>query len=114
MRKVRFHPEADTEMVEASVYYESQQLDLGKRFLSSVQDGINKIQINPRLYPIVESDVRRCLTRTFPFGILFRLISDQIVIMAIMHLHRDPNYWKERRFERGGGANEGSAGASPS
>ncbi|MEK7175569.1 MAG: type II toxin-antitoxin system RelE/ParE family toxin [Patescibacteria group bacterium] len=100
MRKIYFHPEAETEMLKAAIYYESQQPDLGKRFLSCVQSGINGIQINPFLYPIIEFDhkisVRRCLTKTFPFGILFSLTSNQIIIMAIMNLHRNPNYWEER------------------
>jgi len=45
--RVRFHPEAETEMIEAAVYYEDRQADLGKRFLASVQDAINNIVINP-------------------------------------------------------------------
>lgn len=99
MKPICFHPEADSEMVDAAVWYESQQEDLGKRFLASVQDALNRIVVNPRLYPVVEADVRRCLTRTFPFGVLFRIKPDIIVIMAVMHLHRDPDYWKNRRFE---------------
>jgi toxin ParE1/3/4 len=65
--RVRLHPEAETEMIEAAAYYEDQQADLGKRFLASVQDAINSIRINPRLYPVVDLDVRRCLTKVFPF-----------------------------------------------
>ena len=38
MMKVQLHAEAETEMIEAAAYYESQQTDLGKRFLASVQD----------------------------------------------------------------------------
>ena len=38
----------------------------------------------------VELDVQRCLTRTFPFGVLFRVRTDEILIMVVMHLHRDP------------------------
>ncbi len=99
MMPIRFHPAAESEMIDAAVWYEAQQTDLGKRFLTSVQDALNRIKLNPELYPVVERDVRRCLTKTFPFGILFRTTSDMIVIMAVMHLHRDPSYWKNRRFK---------------
>ncbi len=34
MTPIRFHPEAESEMIAAALYYESQQKDLGKRFLS--------------------------------------------------------------------------------
>jgi hypothetical protein len=50
MIPIRFHPEADGEMMSAAKYYESQQKDLGKRFLASVQDALNRIQVNPLLY----------------------------------------------------------------
>ena len=99
MKPIRFHPDADAEMVDAAVWYESRQEDLGKRFLTAVQDTVNKIEINPELYPLVEGDVRRCLNRTFPFGVLFRVKTDAIEVMAVMHLHRDPDYWRNRRFE---------------
>ena len=96
MKAVRFHPDAESEMIEAAAYYETQQPDLGRRFLASVQDAVNRISVRPQLYPVVELDVRRCLTKTFPFGVLFRERPDKIVIMAVMHLHRDPDYWKHR------------------
>ena len=96
MKMVRFYPEAELEMSGAAAYYEAQQENLGKRFLTSVQDALNRIQITPLLYPVVELDVRRCVTKTFPFGILFRSLPEQIVVVAVMHLHRDPGYWKER------------------
>ncbi len=94
--KMIFHPEADAEVTAAAVYYEGQQENLGKRFLSSIEDGIARIRINPRLYPLIDEDVRRCLTRTFPFGILFRDRGDGIEIVAVMQLRRKPGYWKER------------------
>ena len=72
MKSVRFHPDAETEMMEAAAYYEAQQPKLGRRFLATVQDAANRIAVDPHHYPIVELDVRRCLTKIFPYGILFR------------------------------------------
>jgi plasmid stabilization system protein ParE len=96
MKGVRFHPDAEAELMDAAAYYESQLPDLGRRFLAAVQDAINRVAVNPRLYPIVELDVRRCLTKTFPFALLFREHAESFVVMAVMHLHRDPDYWKSR------------------
>lgn len=96
MIPIRFHPEADAEMMSAAKYYESQQKDLGKRFLASVQDALNRIQVNPLLYQEIETGVRRCLTMTFPFGVVFRIMPNQYVIIAVMHLHREPGYWNNR------------------
>jgi toxin ParE1/3/4 len=73
MKLVKFHGDAELELIAAAAYYENQKPALGRRFLISIQDAINRVLINPELYPIVDSNVRRCLVRTFPFGIIFRL-----------------------------------------
>ena len=76
MKPVRFHPEAEAELISAAVFYETQQQDLGKRFLASVQGALHRIQVNPHLYRELEVNVRRCLTMTFPFGVVFRIMPD--------------------------------------
>jgi toxin ParE1/3/4 len=96
MNNPKFYSAAQDDLIAAAAYYESQQPALGRRFLVSVQDAINRILVNPYLYPVVYMDVRRCLVRTFPFGIIFRVIKEKIVVLAVMHLHRDPDYWKAR------------------
>jgi toxin ParE1/3/4 len=96
MTPVLFHPQAEIELIAAASYYDSQQEDLGKRFLSALEDGISRIKINPHLFPLMVGDVRRCLVRTFPFGILFRYRNERIEIIAIMYLKRNPGYWQER------------------
>jgi hypothetical protein len=96
MKAIVFHAAAEIEMVEAAKYYENQQSDLGKRFLTSVQETLNRIQINPFLFPVVATDIRRGLTKTFPYGVLFQIRGEHIIIMAVMHLHRNPGYWKAR------------------
>ncbi|MDA8422117.1 MAG: type II toxin-antitoxin system RelE/ParE family toxin [Nitrospiraceae bacterium] len=96
MIPIRFHPEADAEMMSAAKYYETHQKDLGKRFFASVQDALNRIRVNPLLYQEIEAGVRRCLTMTFPFCVVFRIMPNQYIIIAVMHLHREPGYWKNR------------------
>ena len=96
MKPIRFHPEAEAEMIDAEQWYERQQANLGKRFLSTIQDSLNRIEFNPLLFPLIEEDVRRCLTKSFPFAVLFRIQPDFIAVIAVMHLRRDPDYWKNR------------------
>lgn len=51
MKPVLFHPDAENEVSAAASYYEGQQEDLGKRFLSCMEDGLSRIRMNPRLHP---------------------------------------------------------------
>lgn len=96
MNRICFHASAEAEMKAAALWYEEQQTELGKRFLSSVEDALSRIRLNPRLFPVVESDAQRCLTHTFPYGVVFKQIPDGIVIIAVMHLRQSPDYWKDR------------------
>ncbi|MCP4642512.1 MAG: type II toxin-antitoxin system RelE/ParE family toxin [bacterium] len=96
MRPAKFHPDAEAEMNDAASWYESRQPGLGKRFLTSVQDAVNRVQASPELYPVIEGNVRRCLTKVFPFGVLFLARSDCIIVIAVMHLRREPGYWQSR------------------
>ena len=96
MKPVKFHPDAKLEMIEAAKFYESQQNDLGKRFLEAVQSAVKHIQINPNLYQTIYENIRRCQTNIFPYGLIFREQPEHIEVIAVMHLHRKPTYWKER------------------
>ncbi|MGJ5632303.1 hypothetical protein [Nostoc sp. CALU 1950] len=42
-------------------------------------------------------DVRRCMTRKFPYGILYTIEQDYILVLAVMHCSREAGYWKSRR-----------------
>jgi hypothetical protein len=41
---------------------------------------------------------RRCLIAKFPYGVIYHYSpeQDEIVIVAIAHLHRRPDYWVSR------------------
>jgi toxin ParE1/3/4 len=45
---------------------------------------------------VIEEDVRRCLTRVFPYAVLYTIETDFILIVAVMHCSREPGYWKSR------------------
>lgn len=92
-----FHPEARAEFMESIRYYERQQPGLGQRFLDAVTDAVHRIQAHPNMYHVVSGTWRQCGVRRFPFGIIYRVENQRIEIVAVMHLHRQPEYWQHRR-----------------
>jgi hypothetical protein len=95
--KFSFHPEAEAEFYEAIDYYEECEHGLGHDFSLEVFGTVQNILDYPSAWPVLEDDVRRCLTHRFPYGILYSIEPDGIFILAVMHLHRDPGFWKHRR-----------------
>ncbi|MGO9243341.1 MAG: type II toxin-antitoxin system RelE/ParE family toxin [Verrucomicrobiia bacterium] len=91
-----FHPEAKTEFYAAIDYYETVDVALGLDFSIEVFSTIQNIVDYPGAWPVLEDNVRRCLVHRFPYGVLYSIGQDEIFILAVMHLHRDPGYWKSR------------------
>jgi len=96
MKGYEFLPEAEEEMNEAARFYESRKEDLGLEFLNEVQRTITSILAQPRSGPAVSPNIRRRIVRRFPFGVLYAIHSEKIVVVAVAHLKRRPGYWKER------------------
>lgn len=94
--RFEFHPEALTEYEEAARYYADCQDGLELRFIAAVEQAIMQILEAPELWRILENDIRRCLTPIFPYAVLYSIETDFVLIIAIMHCHRAPNYWHER------------------
>ena len=94
--RVRFHPSARIEYIEAARYYEKQQVGLGSRFLKNVESVLRGIADSPESWPMLEGEIRRRMVRVFPYTILYAVRPTSVFIVAVMHTHRNPDYWKER------------------
>ncbi len=91
-----FHPEAEGEFLGAIDYYERRAKNLGFEFAVEVYAAIGLAHTLPDAWPILEGDVRKCQTKRFPYAVLYAREADGILVLAVMHLHRDPDYWKHR------------------
>ncbi|HKY09023.1 MAG TPA: type II toxin-antitoxin system RelE/ParE family toxin [Candidatus Binatia bacterium] len=94
--RYEFHPEALEEYEEAALYYSEHDFGLGLRFIEAVEQTIQRILQAPNRWRVIDEDVRRCLTRIFPYGVLYTVEPDFVLIIAVMHCSREPGYWKQR------------------
>ncbi len=92
-----FHPEAEEEFNQAIEYYEKIEAGLGYDFAIEVYTTIQRSVTYPKAWPILADDIRRSLVRRFPYGVLYSEEPESIFILAVMNLHRDPDYWKKRQ-----------------
>src|SRR5882757_3940656 len=84
--------EAIEELTEAFLWYEEQQLGLGKEFRTKVNEKLNKVCNNPLHNRISNKKFHEALTDKFPFLIVY-FVDDKnelIVVTAIFHTSRDP------------------------
>jgi plasmid stabilization system protein ParE len=94
--EISIRPEAEAEMAEAFDWYEEHVPGLGSDFLLNVDAAFHAILRNPRLFPVVHQNLRRALTRRFPYQIFYVLEEHRIVVLAVFHAKRSPKCWKER------------------
>lgn len=94
-----YHPDAEAEFIEAAQFYERRVPTLGVQFLDAADRAIGVIQEAPERWRIIEGDVRRYLMRRFPYAIYYRLLPDELRILAFKHHSRHPDYLRYRVSE---------------
>lgn len=93
---VRFYKAAQKEFDSAVEYYETQLSGLGSRYRHEVLDCLARIKLFPDSYSLISKRTRRCLVSKFPYGIIYQATSDEIIVVAVAHLHQRPDYWVPR------------------
>ena len=95
-----FHPEALDEYQQAALWYAERDHSVALRFVTFIEDAIERVVTAPERWRVIDEDVRRCLTRVFPYAILYTIEDDSVLIVAVMHVSRAPGYWKSRIQQR--------------
>jgi plasmid stabilization system protein ParE len=93
---------AQLELDEAIEYYKHEALGLGDAFLTEVLNALDRIGEFPDAWHPCSERTRRCQTRRFPYGIIYQIRNNEILVVAIANLHRKPDYWKDRISARPG------------
>ncbi len=96
---VNFQSEASAEIEATVEFYESRLEDLGIRFLSAVESGIERIAAFPESGSRVDEGIRKVTVAGFPYSIIYRNLEGNILILAVAHHYRLPGYWLNRSQE---------------
>lgn len=94
--KVRLLVPAAQELDEAIAYYNAQASGLGDAFLLETLRVFGLIRQYPRGWHPLDAGIRRCRLSRFPYGVVYVEEPDEILVIAIGHLHRRPAYWRNR------------------
>jgi hypothetical protein len=97
--KIHFLLSAQEELDDAFAWYEKQSQGLGFEFLDEVDRAVHRIKIYSESCAILIEGLRRVQLNRFPYGLIYGLDDDLLVIVAVAHLHRKPYYWIDRITE---------------
>jgi toxin ParE1/3/4 len=93
---IKILSDAEHEFIQTIEYYNEQCSGLGYDFATEVTKTLERISSYPKAWPQISPRTRRCLTNKFPFGVIYQIRIDCILVIAIMHLKRNPVHWKKR------------------
>jgi len=93
---VSFMQAARDELDEAVRYYNGERQGLGDEFKAAINEAIDRTVFWPHAWSKAAKRARICAVKRFPYGIVCVPEPDCIVIVAVMHLHRRPGYWRKR------------------
>ena len=93
---VRFLEIAEVELDQAVHWYSEQAPGLGNAFLIEVLSAASRIERFPEAWHPLGEGIRRCRLGRFPYGLIYAVDNGDILVLAVAHLHRRPDYWRDR------------------
>ncbi|HGG58506.1 MAG TPA: type II toxin-antitoxin system RelE/ParE family toxin [Gammaproteobacteria bacterium] len=99
--RVVFTSLANEELDQATRYYDLEFEGLGQRFRQEVRNAAGRISQYPEAWSVEQGEIRKCLLHKFPYKLLYSIENDHILIIAVAHQHRKPDYWVERTGKPG-------------
>jgi hypothetical protein len=86
---------ARTELFNGIKYYNKQREGLGFEFAAEAKNTLLRIVNYPEAWSKFSAGSRRCLMKRFPYAVLYRYSDGHILILAFMHMSRDPDHWRD-------------------
>lgn len=93
---VELLPSAQQDLIDARAWFDGRRAGLGEEFAVEVLDGLEQIGSMPELYGEVASGIRGAGVKRFGYVIYYRVLSDLVEVLAIVHGSRDPQGWQSQ------------------
>jgi toxin ParE1/3/4 len=97
-RRLIVRSDAEADITEAALWYEGRGPGLGLEMVREVQLAAGRAVGTPLHFPLMRQrpEVRRVLTRRFPYREFFIVRDDAVVVFAVMHAARHDRHWRTR------------------
>lgn len=94
--KILFLRPAEIELSGAVDYYNRQLPGLGYEFAAEVKRTLERVKSHPEAWHPLSAHTRRCRLDRFPYALVYVHDGIELVVLAVMHMSRHPDSWKDR------------------
>jgi len=98
--KVRRLWPVDDEVIEAVQYYRAIDPKLSDRLIAELEATVLRLVHFPESGRPLANDLRQCALKVFPFVLIYKVLADEILIIAFANTHRRPAYWRDSLKKR--------------
>jgi plasmid stabilization system protein ParE len=101
--RVEYHELVDLDLSTAWNWYEDQEEGLGDRFLGAIHATVIQLSRWPNAgRPVLRDDKDEIIERKvpahdFPYAVRYRILGDRLVVMAVLHQRRHPDFGDDRQ-----------------
>lgn len=96
MYSIDFETEASLEMQNAYDWYEMQQIGLGEKLFSILDEYFELFCKNPFQNPIIYKKKRAVFIQDFQYLIIYAVYDTKVIVYSVFHTKRNPKIWKKR------------------
>ena len=88
---------AETEFYNAVDYYKQFGPALSSDFIQDFDQAVQRLIDFPQAGSPYLHGTKRIILKRFPYSIVYKIYEDKVIVVhAVMHMKRKPDYWKER------------------
>src|SRR5579859_3842000 len=95
-RSIEYHQGAVSDIKSAAAWYRNRSPRAATDFVEELRRASDTIREAPERWPLGKNNTRRFLLWRFPFSIIYSEQETGIIIWAVAHGSRRPEYWIKR------------------
>jgi plasmid stabilization system protein ParE len=96
VKQVSLLSAAEDDIRRAASFYAEQAPGLGNELLTEVQRAFARLGEAPELGTPLPGGARRLLLRRFLYSVIYRILPERVLVLALGHQRRHPGFWLRR------------------
>jgi plasmid stabilization system protein ParE len=96
MAKVSFLPAAEQDYQEALDWYQTRSVRAAAGFEAAMEVALQRIADAPESPPLCDDRHRFYVLRRYPYSVIYRVESEDVLVVAVAHARRSPAFWQSR------------------